>query len=257
MSTPAAIEFVLYSEDRADAERDFALLREVLFGMLKLVDPDVKTNHVRAMPVQPVNKQRICGSFWKVGKSSRDAGAQQIRRELIRAVAAELSLGRVVFFHVDADAVYAARGRCENAGVHWPRFQQDVERALQFGKTAERGAAGAPRLAEGLILAMPFYEMESWAFANVDYLRGVLTREHELAALSRWADDLAALDEIADIKDLLTLAPTDKQALVEGRKGFPGRALLAADKSYARTVERLQGSAVVVRGLAAAAQRPY
>lgn len=253
----ATIEFVLYSEDRADAERDFSLLREVLFGMLKLVCPEVKTNHVQALPVRPVNKQRICGSFWKVGKSSRDAGAQQIRRELIRAVAAELSLGRVVFFHVDADAVYAARGRCENAGVHWPRFQQDVGRALLSGKAAVSGAAEDPRLAEALILAMPYFEMESWVFANVDCLRSILTREHDLAALSRWADDLAALDEIADIKDVLALPQADKQTLVEGRRGFPGRALLAVDKSYARTVERLRGSPVVMRGLAAAAQRPY
>jgi len=176
---------------------------------------------------------------------------------LIRAVAAELSLGRVVFFHVDADTVYAARNRCENACVHWPRFQQDVERALQSGKGAVRDADERLRLGDALILAMPYFEMESWAFANVDALRGLLTREHELAALSRWADDLAALDEIADIKDLLTLSQTDKQTLVEGRRGFPGRALLAADKSYARTVERLRGSPVVVRGLAAAAQRPY
>jgi len=33
VSVGPAIEFVLYSEDRADADADFALLREVLLGM--------------------------------------------------------------------------------------------------------------------------------------------------------------------------------------------------------------------------------
>jgi hypothetical protein len=250
VSGEPAIEFVLYSEDRADADADFAALREVLLGMLGLVCPAVKTNHVRISPVQPVRKQRICGSYWKDRESAK-AGAQQHRRELIRAVATELRLGRVVFFHVDADAVYRERERCAHLCEQWPRFRRDV------GSVLARPGAAMFVIDEALILAMPFFEMESWAFANVDYLRGVLAQEHELAALSRWADALGELDEIADIKDLLTLSQEDKQALVRGRHGFPAQRLADAGKSYARTVERLRGSPVVARGLAEAAARAY
>lgn len=250
VSVGPAIEFVLYSEDRADADADFALLREVLLGMLRLVCPAVKTNHVRISPVQPVRKDRICGAYWKDRESAR-AGAQEHRRALIKAVATELRLGRVVFFHVDADAVYRDRERCAHMCEQWPRFRRDV------GSVLARPGAATFEMDEALILAMPFFEMESWAFANVDYLRGVLAREHELTTLSRWAEDLGELDEIEDIKDLLTLSPGHKQALVQGRHGFPAQRLVDAGKSYARTVERLRDSPVVERGLAEAAARAY
>lgn len=78
-----AIRFVLYSEDRADANRDFAVLREILRGMLKLLRTDLKMNHVHIAPVRPVAAGRICGSYWKVTAAAKDPGAQQLRRDLI------------------------------------------------------------------------------------------------------------------------------------------------------------------------------
>lgn len=247
MSQEPAIRFVLYSEDRADANEDFAVLRQVLLGMLRRVCAGVKTNHVRIEPVQPVREGRICGSYWK--EHAAKPGAQQHRRELIRDVVTALLRGRVVFFHVDADAVYSARERCEHLRSHWPRFQRDVRSVL--------AGVGDDSLDEVLILAMPFYEMESWAFANVEYLRRVLRDPREAASLSRWEHDLRALDEIADIKDLIALSASQRREIVLEGHGFPVQALEKADQSYARTIERLRGSQVVMRGLAEAAARAF
>src|SRR5690606_38611614 len=100
---------------------------------------------------------------------SRDS--QRLRRSLLRAVATELALGKVVFFHVDADVTWAERVRgCENLNEHWPRFCGDV---LARGSVSKHEAV--PRdlaaLEQVLILAMPFFELESWAFANTRRLR--------------------------------------------------------------------------------------
>lgn len=245
MNVEPALQFVLYSEDRADAVQDFAVLREVLRGMLKYVRPAAKTNHILLWPIETGSK-RICGSFWKEKDSPRP-GAQELRRELIRAVATEIRRGRVVFFHVDADAVYAERNTCAHACTHWPRFRGDVTTVL----------ASVIDIDAVLILAMPYYEMESWAFANVTHLQRILSDRRDLEHLGRWATDLRALDEIADIKDVLTIADSHNHALLQAKHGFSPEALMAVNKSYARTVERLQGSRVVTEGLDLAASRPF
>lgn len=246
MNVDPALQFVLYSEDRADAGQDFAVLREVLLGMLRYVCPAVKTNHVRMLPIRPAGATRICGSFWKERDSARP-GAQGHRRELIRAVATEIRLGRVVFFHIDADSVYAERDACAHACVHWPRFRGDVATVL----------GSVDGIDAMLILAMPYYEMESWAFANVTRLRRTLSSSEDLEQVARWAADLRELDEIKDIKDILTIKDSDNLALFQAKHGFSAAALVSADKSYARTVERLKASKVVTEGLAASASRPF
>lgn len=245
MRVEPAISFVLYSEDGADARNDFAALREVLMGMLRHVCPAVKTNHVRVLPVS-VRAGRVSGSWWKQRDSGKP-GAQALRRELIGAVATEIRLGRVVFFHVDADGVYRDRAACPSLCEHWPQFRKDVAAKLRAADDVE----------QMLILAMPFYEMESWAFANVTHLRRVLSERGDLEKVARWSEDLRELDEIADIKDVLSIAGTHNHALLQTKNGFLPGALVAADKSYARTVERLAGSRVVMDGVAAAASRPY
>lgn len=247
-----ALACALYSEDRADAGQDFAALRELLLGMLQQLKPGLKTNHITIEPAQPARKDRVCGSFWKERPSARP-GAQESRRRLIRDVAAAIKLGRLVFFHVDADAVWADRGRCENAGEHWQLFVRDVLTVLRTaGAVIERA-----ELDHVLVLAMPFWEIESWAYANVARLREILVEPGDLAALARWQDDLRQLDEIADIKDCLSIGDTRTLELVKRSHGFPVDALVAADRSYAAVVTRLRDSSLVTRGLLAAAKRMY
>lgn len=249
-----AIQFVLYSEDRADANSDFAVLRELLRGMLKHLRADVKLNHVRIAPVEPVREKRVCGSHWKATPWAKSPGAQEARRGLVRAVATELRLGRVVFFHVDADAVWSQRKTCENAREHWPRFIRDVQTVL--GQPGQACGEQAP-IEHTLVLAMPFYEMESWAFANISYLRRHVVDPDELARLDRWEEELGRLDEEANTKDCLSVGDALNAELVQLKNGFPVHTLAQIPRSYAETLNRLRESSIVVRGLEEAASRPF
>lgn len=247
-----ALRVVLYSEDRADADRDFSVLREVLLGMLQQVTPDVKTQHIKVEPVQPVRRDRVCGSFWKA-RTRAEPGAQELRRRLVRDVATALRLGAVVFFHVDADEVWARRGACATLQEHWPRFARDVQTVLR-----NVGAdVSDVELQHVLIAAVPFWEIESWAFANTARLRQILADPRDLATLAVWEHDLGVLDETADIKDALSIGDGRSADLVQRRHGFPAAALVALDKSYAAVVGRLRASPAVARGLAEASARPY
>lgn len=247
-----ALTFVLYSEDRADADRDFAVIRELLLGMLRHICPELKTNHIRIEPTQPIRSERVCGSFWKTTPGAAP-GAQELRRRLIRDVATALRLGRLVFFHVDADDVWAARSRCANACRHWPAFTKDVRTVLSH--VGSRLDAGETEHA--LILVMPFWEIESWAFANVVRLREILLTPDDLAALAKWEHNLAALDEIEDIKDKLSIRDSRTLELVQRKHDFPSAALIEADKSYAEVVKQLRRSPPVARGLADSVARDF
>lgn len=245
MVSAPAIRFVLYTED--SAVQSLETIGHLLRSMLKQVCSPVKLNHVEIEPVLPP-AERVSGSLWKSSERSRDS--QRRRRLLIRAVARALELGKVVFFHVDADAIWLRFEDCENLQRHWPRFCADVLAA--WGVNKDRS-----QLEQLLILAMPFYELESWAFANTRRLREILTEPDDLAAFARWEGDLGALDEIADIKEVLSIRDGHNRELVQTRHGFPAAALDAVGKSYAATIARLRASEVVQGGLETAAARPY
>jgi hypothetical protein len=249
VSSPA-ITFVLYSED--SARDSLATVEQLLRGMLRRVCDSVKMNHVRIEPALPA-EDRVSGSFWKSREKSRDG--QRLRRLLVRAVARHLALGKIVFFHVDADAVWAGWRSCENLNEHWPRFCADVLTVL--GRAEGEKLRDQTELEQVLILAMPFYELESWAFANTRRLRELLTRQEDLAAFARWEQELGTLDEIASIKDVLTIADAHNLELVQPKHGFPVAELAEAGKSYAATLVRLTASVMVRRGLEEAASRPF
>jgi hypothetical protein len=156
---------------------------------------------------------------------------------------------KIVFFHVDADTSWSSRATCDNLQLHWRRLCTDVHAVWGQGTHAN--------LAARLILAMPFHEIESWAFANTRRLHELLTDPRDLAALAGWENDLKQLDEIPDIKDRLTLRDTRNSELVQRRHGFPIDELVAAQTSYAATESRLRDSAAVQQGLRTAAERPY
>lgn len=242
----------LYSEDRSDADGDFAVLRELVYGMLQQIVPDLKTNHVTLEPAQPVRKERISGSYWKVTNRG-EAGAQERRRRLIRDVAAALRLGRVVVFHVDADEVWAARASCRNIGEHWPHFFRDVQTTLRNAGHVVKDV----ELGHILIEAVPFWEIESWTFANTARLREIVSKPQDAEMVATWEGDLRALDEIENIKDALSIGDAHNGDLVQRKRGFPAAALIAAGKSYAAVVRRLGASPVVLHGLTAAAARSF
>jgi hypothetical protein len=248
-----AVVFALYSED--GAQEALATLRELLRGMLNQLHPAVKMNHVAIEPSLPAG-DRITGSIWKTWGRSRSSDAQDQRRRLLRAVATAIARGKVVVFHVDADATWTDPPAGENLRNHWPRFRTDV--LATFGPEARGTCPRTPsELDDLLILVMPFYEVESWTFANTTHLRRILTSAKDLAEMAKWADDLAALDRIEHIKDRLSIGGRYNLELVQPRHGFPAETLAQSSGSYAMTLSSLHRSRAVQRGLAEAADRPY
>jgi cell wall assembly regulator SMI1 len=104
---------------------------------------------------------------------------------------------------------------------------------------------------------MPFYEIESWAFANTSHLRRILVDQADIAALTSWEADLARLDEIEHIKHSLTIRDAHNAELVQLENGFPVATLADTPGSYAATLDRLRRSELVTQGLGDAAGRPF
>lgn len=247
-----ALTFCLYSEDRSDANQGFRTIEAVLRGMLMLINPDTKSNHLRFEPTQTEPGRRICGSHWKVGGKAK-TGGQHHRRLLIKDVATALARGRVVFFHVDGDMIWSAKDNAE-VWAHLDRLRTDLAGAAVQMKKGSR--VDAARVAEAFIAAVPFYSIESWLYANIEHLRTLTVEPDERACIEGWASDLTQLDEVLKIKDVLP-SIRDRHNAELGRTRFPRRVLYDAGTSYASTVDRLRGSPVITDALMETAQRPY
>lgn len=118
--------------------------------------------------------------------------------------------------------MWSRRTECEHIRDHWPRFCRDVGAVLQQNNTIE----------QNLILAMPFYEMESWAFANTAHLRKILMNPADLNILAKWEADLTRLEEEANIKDMLTIQDSRNFELVLIKNGFPSATLRISEKTF-------------------------
>lgn len=242
----------LYSEDLSDSKRKCQVLNAVFRGMCKLVEKDVKRQHVETKPLQK-GEPWVCGSRWKAGTSAA-SGDARARRSLIRQVATHIANGVVVFFHVDGDTRWSQQ-RTAEVWRHLDRFRTDVATAMR------RASAGSAFDHDRFIPAIPFQAMESWLFANIAVARKRVASAAERARLAEWDADLARLDEEPQdpqqsIKELLpSLGTSDYLALASER--FPAARLHAAGTSYEGTVDRLRQSDAVVQGLKAAAAREY
>ncbi len=234
MSGSAQLTIALYSEDRRAAERDFDALREVVLGMLDLLLGEPMTASIACEPAQPARKERVCGSYWKMSTGASGPDREK-RTLLVGAIATALRRHKLVIFHIDADATWADRERAEYHR-HLERFTRDIRQLSGLGQ----------QLDHYFIPAVPFYEFESWAYANRPALLDLLTDDADLAAVEAWLDDLTKLDEIPDIKDKLSIEGRHSHDLVNRRRGFPAAELAAAGKSYAATLDRLRRSSAVL-----------
>lgn len=242
-----ALVCALYSEDLADARQKFGTLEQIVRDMLVFVEERVKTNHLKFSPVA----RDISGTYWKVTKKSEDVGAQQKRRDLLRAIATELRLGRVVLFHVDGDDTWSKREGAEVC-AHLERFRRDL-------LTADRQVPGSnldERLLEhAFIEVIPFYSIESWTYASTGHLRTLTRDAKELERIDGWAAALGDLDEVPRIKqELPSILDQHNRELAQR---IPAAALHAIDKSYTATVERVRASDLIRAGLAETLQRPW
>jgi hypothetical protein len=240
--SPPALVCSLYSEDGADPERE--TLKRIVLGMLRLVEEHVKTNHIDFKPVA----RDIPGSYWMEKKDK--TGAQQKRRDLLRAVATELLLGRVMFFHVDGDRTWAER-KTAPVWRELERFRRDLPNAAAGARNAK---LDENIVKEAFIAVVPFYSIESWIYACTEHLRQRTNDPGALERIAEWAADLGKLDEVPKIK--LTLSIQD-QCNHELAPHIPAARLRDARKSYADTVERVSESARIKAGLAESLQRDW
>lgn len=242
-----ALVCALYSEDLADARQGFRTLEQIVRGMLVLIEDRAKTNHLKFSPVA----RDISGTYWKVTTRRKDVGAQQKRRDLVRAIATELRLGRVVLFHVDGDCRWSERKGAQ-VWDELARFRRDL---LTVARQAPGSDIDESLLAHAFIAVVPFYSIESWTYASTEHLCTLTRDAKELERIAGWAGDLGRLDEIPGIKDALP-SIQDRHNHVLARR-IPGAALHALGKSYADTVARVRASEIVRAGLAGAVQRPW
>ena len=177
-----ALVVQLYTEDKRDAERGCPVVREVVLGMLWQLRPDLKTNHVECKPVHTSPERRVSGSYWKVTPRAADPGAQARRITLIQDIVTALRRGHVVVFHVDGDDRWLKDGQHASVWRHLERLQRDLERSVFEPRLGRSPLSRDVELRQVFIPAVPFYSMESWAYANVKLLREQVLHSYREAA---------------------------------------------------------------------------
>lgn len=258
MTQAPALVIQLYTEDRRDAVRGCETLKEVVRGLLVCIRPDLKTNHVELKPVQEAPERRVSGSFWKVTPGPKAPGAHDRRTVLIQDIVTALRRGRIVLFHVDGDDRWLKDGQHAEVWQHLERLRRDLARIVFDPKVGRSPLAPEVALEHVFMPVVPFYSMESWAYANTKLLREVLALPRDIEWLSRWEREPGSRDDVLKIKDeTLSIRDEMNEELVKRSRGFPCAALAELDKSYAGTMRRLAGSPQIQQGLAEAAGRPY
>jgi hypothetical protein len=242
--TPALV-CRLYSEDRADARRNFGALEQIVRGMLLLVEGEARIKRITFRPVG----RGISGSYWKAARS-KEIGVRQKRTTLLQEIATELVRGHVVFFHVDGDCIWKEQKRAPVWG-ELDRFRRDLRAVAAH---AQIGNLDESALKEAFLAVVPFYSIESWIYACTEQLRQRTNDPGELERIAEWAADLRKLDEVPKIKLALSI---QDQCNHELAPHVPAARLRAARKSYADTVERVRKSARIKAGLAESLQRDW
>lgn len=243
---PPALVCRLYSEDSADAKRDFGTLEQIVRGMLLLIEEHAKVKRITCRPVA----RGISGSYWKAARS-KEVGTRQKRTTLMQNIATELVRGHVVFFHVDGDCIWKEHKRAPVWG-ELERFRRDLRAVAAH---AQIGNLDENVVEDAFIAVVPFYSIESWIFACTEELRQRTSDAKELERIAKWAADLGELDEVPKIK--LELRSIQDRCNHELARHIPAAALCAAGKSYTDTVERVRKSSRVLAGLAETLQRDW
>jgi hypothetical protein len=242
--TPALV-CRLYSEDSADAKRDFGALEQIVRGMLLLVEEHARARRIDFKPIAG----RVSGPCWKSARS-KEVGTRQKRTTLLQNIATELVRGHVVFFHVDGDCIWKEHKRAPVRG-ELERFRRDLRAVAAH---AQIGSLDESILDDAFIAVVPFYSIESWLYACTEQLCLRTSDAKELERIAEWAADLRKLDEVPKIKRELSIQDRCNHELAPH---IPAAALCAAGKSYADTVERVRKSARVQAGLAETLRRDW
>jgi hypothetical protein len=251
-----ALALQLYTEDLRDAARGCVTLRELVRGLLGLVEPAFKSNHIEFLPLHDAPERRVSGSYWKATTKAKPAD-QARRTRLIQDIITALRRRHVVVFHVDGDDQYSNAARAEVV-KHLDRLRRDIERYVYEAKIGRDPLPRDVALEHVFLPLVPFYSIESWAYANTTLLREELTDPRDLEWLARWTADPGAREDILQIKDeTLSIRDRLNEELVRVNRGFPRHDLVALGKSYADTQRRFAASLRIRQGLADSVARPY
>ncbi len=265
----ARCSVLVLSEDSGEGAHDTVV--SLARKMFLLIDPAVQTQHIRFEPPEVEGvKQALRGNLWK----SEEPRDQPKRRDLIGYVATKLFEGprSFVLFHVDGDRTWsearssAPAGQSENV----LKFQRFIEHeVLQFVELRRRRMAETTRRSTGvvpaprepiahvpdmrqLLLAVPFYSIESWLLQNTERAKELCTKHPRCGGahvplLEEWARDRGALDEIPQPKERVCFRDEHNRDLAG--PGFPTAAVYDARKSFAETVDRLMECPMLLAAL--------
>lgn len=228
-------------------------LRALVRSMLRLVQPqhdparvDVQGDHPQAQEAATAN----------LAKERRGGSGHRRRVEIARAIATEVFVeSNFVFYHVDADQCFSAPRRSSPENV---AFYEGILLTVQQHLDALKQKHGDSRPIDELIcrvlLLLPYYSIEAWLFQNTRIGRELCKRHHRgqhVESFDAWEQDRGALDEVEKPKNAGCLNASHYLDLAT--REYPNKAVYAAGKSYAESVDRLSKCNALQSALAAAA----
>ena len=237
---PVAVErlkvAVLSEDGEAGRAAVLALFKRLMGSISKGVPVDRLVEPVKVPP-----------NIAKLAQMNVWQGRQQ-QKEFIGGVAALLRDDCVVVWMFDADTVWSKSGGGQKT--------QKMERARAALRALHeqalpgdslRGALVPEEVGDRVIVFHPTWELEAWLYQNIDGARGLLHSGHPKAAahhalLREWGTDPDSIEEIPDVKGLLSVKPEQYLALAEG---LPLKRVREAYRSLACAREAVHGCRLV------------
>jgi len=252
------MNITLYSEDRNDSKNGLRSLKKITNKIILKINPESKTNHVNMLPLD--ESEGVNGSVWKCTNSA-ELGDQKRRKELINHIATELKLNKYVVFHVDGDTVWSQKNSAE-VFEKKELFLRAVKDALTTSykpkvKTPLSGNEADDTI-KNLFFLIPFYSIESWAYANKDKLieflppRGNMSFDEKLVVDS----PIQELDEISQIKDKTSIKDSANYELFND-SGWPRDELYNVQKSFYAVIEEMKQNSNLLADLQKTADQPF
>jgi len=252
------MNITLYSEDRNDSENGLRSLKKVTNKILRTIHTDSKTNHIKMSPLD--ESEGVNGSVWKCTNSA-ELGDQKRRKELINHIATELKLNKYVVFHVDGDTVWSQKNSAE-VFEKKELFLRAVKNALTTSykprvKTPLSGNEADDTI-KNLFFLIPFYSIESWAYANKDKLRELLPKKDNMTSDEKHVVDspIQDLDEIPQIKDKTSIRDFKNFELFDDHR-FPWGELYDVQKSFYTVIEEMKTNQNLINDLQETADQPF
>lgn len=247
------MEVIIYSEDRRDSEKELESLKTVLKKIFLIINNRTRTDLPELKPLN--SGKRINGSLWKA-KKSKNLDVRRQRNLLITTIASELKLKKYIAFHVDGDDVWSKNNRAE-INTHKAIFIADVKQVIS-SYLSSLTALQVDEIVSNFFYIVPFYSIESWAYANKDRLKEeILERKISTAEDKEIIETpIQDLDEIAQIKDKTSIRDFKNFELFNDHR-LPWDELYNVQKSFYSVVEEMKKNPNLIADLQKTADQPF